>query len=125
MISIVIPVYNEKDSLAQLHAELEATAAAARLDLEVLFVDDGSRDGSWEVITDLAKRHTWVHGIRLRRNFGKAVALSAGFRAAHGDIILTMDAYLQDDPREVPRFLAALDGPKGTGPPNAKGPVPF
>src|SRR5437588_4944344 len=110
MISIVIPVYNEKDSLAQLHAELEATAAAAHLDLEVLFVDDGSRDGSWEVITDLAKRHTWVHGIRLRRNFGKAAALSAGFRAAHGDIVLTMDADLQDDPREVPRFLAALDG---------------
>jgi glycosyltransferase involved in cell wall biosynthesis len=110
MISIVIPVYNEKDSLAQLHTELETTAATARLDLEVLFVDDGSQDGSWEVITDLAKQHTWSHGIRLRRNFGKAAALSAGFRAAHGDIILTMDADLQDDPREVPRFLAALEG---------------
>src|SRR4051794_33763137 len=110
MISIVIPVYNEKDSLAQLHGELEATAVAGRLDLEVMFVDDGSRDGSWEVIIDLAKRHTWSHGIRLRRNFGKAAALSAGFRAAHGDIILTMDADLQDDPREIPRFLAALEG---------------
>jgi glycosyltransferase involved in cell wall biosynthesis len=108
MISLVIPVYNEKDSLATLHAEIADSARQANLDLEVVFVDDGSRDGSWDAIAGLAGKDGRVHGIRFRRNFGKAAALSAGFRAAHGDIILTMDADLQDDPREVPRFLAAL-----------------
>ncbi len=106
MISIVIPVYNERESLPLLHAEIET--AAQGLEVEVLLVDDGSRDGSWEVIAELAGRCSWVQGIRLRRNFGKAAALSAGFRAARGDIIFTLDADLQDDPAEVPRFLAAL-----------------
>jgi dolichol-phosphate mannosyltransferase len=78
------------------------------MDLEVLFVDDGSEDGSWMVVTDLARKHKWVHGLRFRRNFGKAAALSAGFHAAHGDLILTMDADLQDDPKEIPAFVAAL-----------------
>jgi dolichol-phosphate mannosyltransferase len=110
MISVVIPVYNERDSLEALHAEIAAVAAAEQLDLEVLFVDDGSTDGSWELIRDLAHKHLQVHGLRLRRNFGKAAALLAGFRAARGDVILTLDADLQDDPREIPRFLRALDG---------------
>jgi dolichol-phosphate mannosyltransferase len=108
MISVVIPVYNEKDSLHPLHAELGESARKANLDLEVWFVDDGSRDGSWQVITELAGHDPRVHGLRFRRNFGKAAALSAGFHAAHGDIILTLDADLQDDPAEIPRFLAAL-----------------
>ncbi|MBV9122539.1 MAG: glycosyltransferase family 2 protein, partial [Planctomycetes bacterium] len=69
---------------------------------------DGSRDGSWEVITELARKDGRVHGLRFRRNFGKAAALSAGFRAAHHDLVMTMDADLQDDPQEIPRFLAAL-----------------
>ena len=108
MISVVVPVYKEKDSLGPLYAEIAAAARRADLDLEVLFVDDGSRDGSWEIITDLAGHDARVHGVRFRRNFGKAAALSAGFRAARGDIILTLDADLQDDPAEIPRFLAAL-----------------
>jgi glycosyltransferase involved in cell wall biosynthesis len=108
MISLVIPVYNEKDSLPTLHAEIAESAQQANLDLEVVFVDDGSRDGSWDLITELAGKDGRVHGIRFRRNFGKAAALSAGFRAAHGDIILTMDADLQDDPQEIPRFLTTL-----------------
>jgi len=108
MISLVIPVYNEKDSLTSLHAEIAEVVRRARLDLEVLFVDDGSTDGSWGMIADLAQHYEWVHGIRFRRNFGKAAALSAGFRAAAGDIILTLDADLQDDPAEIPNFLAAL-----------------
>jgi dolichol-phosphate mannosyltransferase len=116
VISIVIPVYNEKDSLQPLHAELVTVMHQARLDLEVLFVDDGSRDGSWEVIADLARRYESVRGLRFRRNFGKAAALSAGFRAARGDVILTLDADLQDDPAEIPRFLTALEqgGPGNT-----------
>jgi len=110
MISIVIPVLNEKESLTPLQSELEAVAQRANLDVEVIFVDDGSTDGSWATIAELAEHHGWVHGIRFRRNFGKAAALSAGFHAAHGDIILTMDADLQDDPAEVPHFLATLAG---------------
>jgi dolichol-phosphate mannosyltransferase len=110
MISIVIPVYNERESLPLLHAEIVETVKLNALDLEVLFVDDGSSDGSWGVIADLACKEVGVRGIRLRRNFGKAAALLAGVRAAKGERILTLDADLQDDPREIPRFLAALDG---------------
>src|SRR5690242_14779509 len=108
MISIVIPVFNEKESLAILHGEIEQTAQQHALDYEVIFIDDGSRDGSWDVIADLAKKSPRVRGIRFRRNFGKAAALSAGFTGARGDIILTLDADLQDDPAEIPRFLAKL-----------------
>src|SRR5437763_14365321 len=108
MISLVIPVYNEQDSLTTLHAEIAEVARQANLSLEVVFVDDGSKDGSWAVIADLAHRHPWVHGLRFRRNFGKAAALSAGFRAARGDIVLTLDADLQDDPAEIPNFLHVL-----------------
>ncbi len=81
---------------------------SAGLDCEVIFVDDGSRDGSWEVIAGLAKEYPRVQGIRLRRNFGKAAALSAGFGATGGDIIVTLDADLQDDPAEIPNFLEAM-----------------
>jgi dolichol-phosphate mannosyltransferase len=108
VISLVIPLFNEAESLTTLLAEIEAAAQKANLELEVIFVDDGSRDGSWPIVVELTKQHPWVHGIRFRRNFGKAAALSAGFRAARGDIILTLDADLQDDPAEIPRFLAAL-----------------
>jgi dolichol-phosphate mannosyltransferase len=108
MISVVIPLYNEVESLALLHAEIAETARQANLQLEAIFVDDGSTDGSWSAIADLARLHPWVHGIRLRRNFGKAAALSAGFHAARGDLVLTMDSDLQDDPQEIPAFLMAL-----------------
>src|SRR3984957_2758828 len=108
MISAVIPVFNERESLVPLHAEIVETAKRANLDLEVVFVDDGSSDGSWDVIAELARIDPHVHGIRFRRNFGKAAALVAGFDAAHGDIFLTLDADLQDDPHEIPRFLQAM-----------------
>jgi glycosyltransferase involved in cell wall biosynthesis len=112
VISVVIPVCNEVDSLRPLHAEIAEVARREHLDTEVLFVDDGSRDGSWKVIQDLAAQDGHVQGIRLRRNFGKAAALSAGFHAARGEIIFTLDGDLQDDPVEIPRFLAALEGPE-------------
>jgi dolichol-phosphate mannosyltransferase len=111
VISVVIPVCNEADSLLPLHAEIVEVARREVLDYEVLFVDDGSTDGSWKVIQELARKSERAHGIRLRRNFGKAAALSAGFHAARGDVILTLDGDLQDDPAEIPRFLAALEGP--------------
>ncbi len=108
-LSLVIPVYNEQESLRQLHDEIRTTLSGLDLSHEMIFVDDGSTDGSWEVITTLAEEDSHVRGIRFRRNFGKAAALTAGFRAARGRYIITLDADLQDDPAEIPRFLAKLD----------------
>lgn len=108
MISVVIPVFNEEESLGTLYEELARVAQAASRRFEILLVDDGSTDRSWEVICSLAARHADVHGIRFRRNFGKAAALSAGFAAARGDLIMTLDADLQDDPAEIPNFLAKI-----------------
>lgn len=109
MLSLVIPVYNEFDSLPELHRELDEVATANGYTLDIIFVDDGSTDGSWEVIEKLAKQDPRVRGIRFRRNFGKAAALSAGFGIARGDLIVTLDADLQDDPHEIPRFLAEME----------------
>src|SRR6187455_2957804 len=98
MISVVIPVFDEVGTLEQLHRELSDVASACGYDLQLVLVDDGSRDGSWEVIERLAELDPRVTGIRFRRNFGKAAALSAGFDAASGEVIVTMDADLQDSP---------------------------
>ena len=108
MISVVIPVFNEEESLAILFSEVAAVAQSADLKFEVIFIDDGSTDNSWRLIRSMSEQHPDVHGIRFRRNFGKAAALSAGFAAARGDIIMTLDADLQDDPAEIPNFLAKL-----------------
>ena len=109
MISFVIPVYNEEESLAILHAEIADHCRSTEQSFEIVFVDDGSKDGSWPLVRKLAEADPRVRGIRFRRNFGKAAALSAGFSAAKGDIIFTLDADLQDDPAEVPRFLKVLE----------------
>jgi len=110
MISFVVPVYNERPSLRTLHAELAQVVEAEGLEpVEFLFVDDGSRDGSWEEIQSLAASDPRVRGLRFRRNFGKAAALTAGFQAARGRIVFTLDADLQDNPAEIPRFLEALE----------------
>lgn len=108
MLSIVIPVYNESESLRPLFEEIKAVAAQNSYDLEVVFVDDGSRDTSWSVIQELSKVDSRVKGIRFRRNFGKAAALSAGFKKATGELVMTLDADLQDDPNEIPRFLEGI-----------------
>ena len=86
MITAVIPVYNEEESLGQLHAELSEVAKQNGYELQILLIDDGSSDGSWEEIERLAAEDSRVQGIRFRRNFGKAAALSAGFEAARGDV---------------------------------------
>jgi glycosyltransferase involved in cell wall biosynthesis len=109
MLSAIIPVLDEAESLRQLHRELSRVASEAGYDLQIVFVDDGSTDASWAVIEQLAVDDPRVLGIRFRRNFGKAAALSAGFDAASGDRIVTLDADLQDDPAEIPRLLAKLD----------------
>jgi glycosyltransferase involved in cell wall biosynthesis len=110
MISVVIPVYNEELSLAKLHGELQMVFADGAHDpVEFVFVDDGSRDGSWGILAALAERDPRTSAIRLRRNFGKAAALTAAFQAVRGDLIFTLDADLQDDPAEIPRFLLELE----------------
>lgn len=109
MLSAVIPVYNEAESLAELYRELSEVAAAQQYDLEIVFVDDGSTDGSWGEIERLAAVDKRIRGIRFRRNFGKAAALSAGFTEARGELVLTLDADLQDDPQEIPQFLAQME----------------
>lgn len=108
LISLVIPVFNEEDSLQPLHAEIDAAVRGLGLACEIIFVDDGSSDGSWSVVQKLAANDRRVRGLRLRANFGKAAALAAGFQLAGGEVVMTLDADLQDDPKEIPRFLAAL-----------------
>ncbi|HUG94396.1 MAG TPA: glycosyltransferase family 2 protein [Planctomycetaceae bacterium] len=108
MLSIIVPVLNEAQSLPTLHAEIAAACERGEIAFELVFIDDGSTDGSWRTIEQLAGEDERVSGIQFRRNFGKAAALTAGMRAARGDAILMMDADLQDDPAEIPRLLAVL-----------------
>ncbi len=108
-ISIVVPVYNEAESLRELHQQIAAVATTQNLALEIVFVDDGSRDASWSIVTALASEDPRVRGLRFRRNFGKAAALTAGLRTARGPLLMMMDADLQDDPAELPQFLAKLN----------------
>ncbi|MDR2168659.1 MAG: glycosyltransferase family 2 protein [Planctomycetaceae bacterium] len=107
-LSIVIPVYNEEESLTQLHKEIAEVAESNQYDIEIIFIDDGSKDQSWQVVKQISQDDERVRGIRFRRNFGKAAALNAGFAAAGGEIVMTMDADLQDDPHEIPDFLAKM-----------------
>lgn len=110
-LSIVIPLCNEADTLKTLFEQIEATVQANGLGAyEVIFVDDGSTDDSWATLETLKEAHSeQVKALRFRRNLGKAAALSAGFAIATGEIILTMDADLQDEPAEIPAFLAKLN----------------
>lgn len=109
MLSIVIPVFNEEESLEELHRQIDAVGKEQGYDLDFVFIDDGSSDRSWEVLQKLAESDSRVRAIRFRRNFGKAAALNAGFSAAKGELIMTLDADLQDDPAEIPRFLEKMD----------------
>jgi dolichol-phosphate mannosyltransferase len=109
VISVVVPVYDEELTLAPLYEELAAALEPLERSWEAVFVDDGSSDGTFAALTRLHAAHENVRVVRLRRNFGKAVALAAGFAQAHGDVVVTIDADLQDDPGEIPRLLAKLD----------------
>lgn len=108
-LSIVVPVFNEEASLLELYQRVAATAVEHNHAFELLLIDDGSTDGSWGVIERICEFDSQIRGIRFRRNFGKAAALSCGFERATGDVIITMDADLQDDPKEIPNLLAELD----------------
>jgi len=109
MISIVVPLFNEQDSLEELIDRIEQAVQADQLgDYEVLLIDDGSNDNSWSIIEKLSREHPNVHGIRFRRNFGKAAALAAGFSVVKGNYVVTMDADLQDDPKELVRLVEKI-----------------
>jgi glycosyltransferase involved in cell wall biosynthesis len=108
-ISVVAPAFDEERSVALLFDELQAALDPLDAPWEVVFVDDGSRDGTFAALTRLHDAHDNVRVVRLRRNFGKSAALAAGFEQARGDVVVTIDADLQDDPAEIPRLLAKLD----------------
>jgi glycosyltransferase involved in cell wall biosynthesis len=109
VISVVVPVHDEERTVALLYDELQAALEPLDQPWETVFVDDGSTDGSFAALTRLHSAHNNVRVVRLRRNFGKAAALAAGFAQSQGDIVVTIDADLQDDPAEIPKLLAKLD----------------
>ena len=107
-ISVVIPLYNEEESLPELHAWIEKVMNEHGFSYEIIFVNDGSTDGSWNVIENLSKKHANIKGIKFRRNYGKSPALFCGFEKAEGDVVITMDADLQDSPDEIPELYRMI-----------------
>jgi len=107
-LSIVIPLLNEEESLKELHDWIVSVMRSNRFSYEILFVDDGSTDASWSVIRNLSEANDNVKGVRFSRNFGKSQALHAGFKAAQGEVIITMDADLQDNPEEIPELYRLI-----------------
>ncbi len=108
-LSVVIPVYNERDNLAPLVAEVRAALRGLGRSCEILFVDDGSTDGSDRVLHDLRAAHPEVRVVTFARNAGQTAAMDAGFRRARGEVVITLDADLQNDPADIPGLLAALE----------------
>ena len=103
-ISVVVPLYNEEESLPELAAWIDRVMVANQFSYELIFVDDGSKDRSWAVLEDLKKQNPNISAIKFRRNYGKSAALNVGFAAAQGDVVITMDADLQDSPDEIPEL---------------------
>ncbi len=106
--SVIVPAYNELPSLRQLTEEVELAFESVSQTFEIVFVDDGSTDETWDELRKLSAEFAFVRALRMRRNFGKSAALAAGVERARGSIVITMDGDLQDDPAEIPRFLEAL-----------------
>ena len=107
-LSIIVPVFNEEDSLEELHRQITSVETETNQAFEIIFVDDGSKDNSWNVLKKIATANNNVKCIRFRRNFGKAAALRAGAAETTSPLVITIDADLQDDPAEIPRFIEAL-----------------
>ena len=107
-ISVVIPLYNEAESLPELMAWIHRVMEANHFTYEVIMIDDGSDDGSWDVISNLRNQFPQLKGIKFQRNYGKSAALNEGFKAAQGDMVMTMDADLQDSPDEIPEFYTMI-----------------
>ena len=107
-ITVVVPLFNEEESLPELYAWIERVMNEHGFSYEVIFVNDGSTDGSWKVIEELSKKSEHVKGIKFRRNYGKSPALYCGFKEAQGDVVITMDADLQDSPDEIPELYRMI-----------------
>ncbi len=107
-ISVVIPLFNESESLPELMAWIDRVMQTNQYSYEVIMVDDGSDDNSWDTIQDLKNKYSSLKGIRFQRNYGKSAALNEGFKAAQGNIVVTMDADLQDSPDEIPEFYKLI-----------------
>lgn len=107
-ISVIVPLYNEEESLPELAQWIERVMAENNFTYEVIFINDGSTDGSWKVIEELAAKNPNLHGVSFRRNYGKSPALNTGFRAAKGHVVITMDADLQDSPDEIPELYRMI-----------------
>ena len=107
-ISVIVPLYNEKESLPELAAWIRRVMEANGYTYEILMVDDGSTDGSWDTVLSLSKENPAIHGISFRRNYGKSAALYEGFAAVEGDVVITMDADLQDSPDEIPELYRMI-----------------
>ncbi len=107
-ISVVVPLYNEEESLPELNDWIIRVLKDNDFSFEIIYIDDGSTDSSWQVIQSLAKKHPEVKGLRFRRNYGKSAALNEGFKIAQGDVVFTMDADLQDSPDELPEMYKML-----------------
>tara|TARA_B110000196_G_scaffold44453_2_gene34735 strand:- start:2182 stop:3129 length:948 start_codon:yes stop_codon:yes gene_type:complete len=111
-LSIVIPLFNEQDSLTELTESIQSIILSQDLEYEIILIDDGSTDKSWSIIKNICSKHSNIKGLRFLRNFGKSQALSAGFKLCKGEVVITMDADLQDDPNEIPDLYKkiAIDG---------------
>lgn len=107
-ISVIVPLYNEEESLGKLHEWIQRVMKENNFSYEIIFVNDGSTDHSWQVIEDLKTADEHVHGICFRHNYGKSAALHCGFQMAHGDVVITMDADLQDSPDEIPELYRMI-----------------
>ncbi len=108
-VSVVVPVYNEKESAALLCQRLHEAMAPIGRTYEIILIDDGSSDGTWDILVDMAKTIPCLELIRFRRNYGQTAAMSAGFHAARGEVVITLDADLQNDPADIPKLLARID----------------
>ena len=111
-LSIVIPLLNEQNSIDELTSSISTVVKALRLEFEIILIDDGSTDNSWKIISEICSNNQNVRGIRFLKNFGKSQALSAGFKACNGDVVITMDADLQDDPNEIPELYKKINEEK-------------
>ena len=107
-LSIVIPLYNEDESIDELHSKIVSSLSNSSLNYEIIFIDDGSSDNSWNIIKDVTKRVHNTRAIRFLTNYGKSMALSAGFKSTRGEVVVTMDADLQDDPNEILQLYNVL-----------------
>jgi len=107
-LSLVIPLFNEEESLPELTEWISRVCSEMNIDYEIIYIDDGSTDNSWHILSELKQKYHAVKGLKFRRNYGKSAALDTGFKAAQGDVIITMDADLQDNPDEIPGLYAMI-----------------